>query len=151
MNVTPCSRAKLTFHLPPLVLHRSPQHSAALESQTSSSQDTLYSLAESISAHLSSLGDALHGIVPSNADGEEVRNIKKSCVLHIVRNYVLTPLVSFQLLRRNLTAWRKPQHRTIVPQRSAKGTPSNVTLHRTKSIPCLCCFALNKPAPTSPS
>lgn len=77
MNVTPCSRAKLTFHLPPLVLHRSPQHSAALESQTSSSQDTLYSLAESISAHLSSLGDALHGIVPSNADGEEVRNIKK--------------------------------------------------------------------------
>ena len=77
MNVTPCSRAKLTFHLPPLVLHRSPQHSAALESQTSSSQETLYSLAESISAHLSSLGDALHGIVPSNADGEEVRNIKK--------------------------------------------------------------------------
>ena len=54
----------------------SPQHSAALESQTSSSQDTLYSLAES-KAHLSSLGDALHGIVPSNADGEEVRNIKK--------------------------------------------------------------------------
>lgn len=77
MNVTPCSRAKLTFHIPPLVLRRSPQHSAALESQTSSSQDTLYSLAESISAHLSSLGDALHGIVPSNADGEEVRNIKK--------------------------------------------------------------------------
>ena len=77
VNITPCSRAKLTFHIPPLVLRRSPQHSAALESQTSSSQDTLYSLAESISAHLSSLGDALHGIVPSNADGEEVRNIKK--------------------------------------------------------------------------
>ena len=83
MNVTLCSQAKLTFHIPPLVLRRSPQHSAALEIQTSSSQDTLYSLAESISAHLSSLGDALHGIVPSNADSEEVRNIKKSYVLHI--------------------------------------------------------------------
>ena len=77
MNVTLCSQAKLTFHIPPLVLRRSPQHSAALKSQTSSSQETLYSLAESISAHLSSLGDALHEIVPSNADGEEVRNIKK--------------------------------------------------------------------------
>jgi len=58
-------------------LSRSPQHSAAVGSQTSSSQETLYSLAESISAHLSSLGDALHGIVPSNTDGEEVRIIKK--------------------------------------------------------------------------
>ena len=83
MNITPCSRAKLTFHIPPLVLRRSPQHSAALEIQTSSSQDTLYSLAESISAHLSSLGDALHGIVPSNADGEEVRNIKNlTCCIY---------------------------------------------------------------------
>ena len=92
MNVTPCSRAKLTFHIPPLVLRRSPQHSAALEIQTSSSQDTLYSLAESISAHLSSLGDALHGIVPSNADGEEVRNIKKILrVAYMYATYVLTP------------------------------------------------------------
>ena len=75
MNVTLCSQAKLTFHVPPLVLRRSPQHSAAVGSQTSSSQETLYSLAESISAHLSSLGDALHGIVPSNTDGEEGRII----------------------------------------------------------------------------
>jgi len=55
-------------------LSRSPQHSAALDSQTSSSQETLYSLAESISAHLSSLGDALHGIVPSSTSAEEESN-----------------------------------------------------------------------------
>jgi hypothetical protein len=66
-------QTKLTF-LAVRMFRRSPQHSAALDSQTSSSQETLYSLAESISAHLSSLGDALHGIVPSSTSAEEESN-----------------------------------------------------------------------------
>ena len=43
------------------------------DAKTRTSQETLYSLAESISAHLSSLGDALHGITPSDSCVEEVR------------------------------------------------------------------------------
>ena len=36
------------------------------------SQETLYTLAETISAHLSNLGDILHGIVPSVSSVDEV-------------------------------------------------------------------------------
>ena len=75
------------------MFRRSPQHSAAIESQTSSSQETLYSLAESISAHLSSLGDALHGIVPTTTSGEEVRKndafLDVACATAQINNTVL--------------------------------------------------------------
>lgn len=36
------------------------------------SQETLYALAETVSAHLSNLGDVLHGIVPSVTGPDEV-------------------------------------------------------------------------------
>ena len=60
----PSTLTRFTFFS--FLSRRSPQtHREAHESQSSMSQETLYTLAETISAHLSNLGDVLYGIVPT--------------------------------------------------------------------------------------
>jgi hypothetical protein len=152
-------QTKLTF-LAVRMFRRSPQHSAALHSQTSSSQETLYSLAESISAHLSSLGDALHGIVPSSTSAEEVRKIEAlldvACATNRapkrtrVRTRTEPFLAGAQFLTCTVSRFSEgiqPRDGSVriehrVSQRSATGKPTNLTLHRAKNRSCLCRFAL---------
>mmetsp|Transcript_6544 Transcript_6544/g.16747 ORF Transcript_6544/g.16747 Transcript_6544/m.16747 type:complete len:195 (-) Transcript_6544:277-861(-) len=53
-------------------LSRTPQNNrGSYGDQGPVSQETLYTLAETISAHLSNLGDVLHAVVPSPANKEE--------------------------------------------------------------------------------
>ena len=130
-----CCTPTNPFLVPPLLLStdtvcvflRTSTRGGTLDAHTRTSQETLYSLAESISAHLSSLGDALHGIIPSDTGVDEVRMLTAVWLSTVCIDFQLSTGIEWHRGHRTRC---KPFHR-----RNVESSSADTPLYRTKGQP----------------